>query len=82
MLVDAVAVVGLVTWGIYWVEALVGVMACVSLGGIFYLRGKMPHLSEEEVMGNPEGGFAIDSTRVPDEITPEDLDESRYTNDG
>ncbi len=84
MLVNAVAVVGLVTWGIYWVEALVGVMACISLGGIFYLRGKMPHPSEseEEVMGNPEGGFAIESARVPDEITNEHLDESRYADDG
>ncbi len=82
MLVNAVAVVGLVTWGIYWVEVLVGVMACVSLGGIFYLRGKMPHQPEEERAGNPEGGFAIESARAPDEITTEHLDESRYADDG
>ena len=82
MLVNAVAVVGLVTWGIYWVEALVGIMACVSLGGIYYLRGKMPHLSEEEGVENPEGGFAIESARAPGEITVENLDESRYSDDG
>lgn len=82
MLVNAVAVVGLMTWGIYWVEALVGVMAVVSLGGIFYLRGKMPHRPEEEEAGNPEGGFAIESARAPDEITKEILNKTRYTDDG
>lgn len=82
MLVDAVAVVGLALWGVYWIEAYLGLMACISLGGIFYLRDKMPHRPDEERVGTVNGGFTIESARVPDKITSEHLDESRYAKDG
>jgi len=82
VLVDAVAVVGLTLWGVYWIEALLGLMACISLGGILYLKGKMPHRSDDERVGTENDGFAIESARVPAEFTSEHLDDSRYTHDG
>ncbi len=36
--VDAVAVLAAQTWGIYWTEAIVGVMAAASLIGLFMLK--------------------------------------------
>ncbi len=81
MFVDAVAVVGVVTWGIYGVEALVGLMAVMSLAGILYLRRRMPHKADEKRAATAEGGFAIESTRVADDLTLEHLDRSRYSDD-
>ena len=75
-LVDAVAVFGLYTWGAYWTEAAIGLMAAASFAIIWWLRPNVPTEADP-----PDQAPRLPSTssleKAPDEAV--DLDQSRYT---
>jgi uncharacterized membrane protein YhfC len=76
--VDAFAVYGIQTWGIYLVEGVALVFGIFSLGIVFVLR-KRTQASEEE---GQEPDIEATPPRIlpnePEEITQEKLDKSRY----
>jgi uncharacterized membrane protein YhfC len=76
--VDAAAVAALPRAGPYWTEALVGVMALISLAIVFSLRQPA---TAEPAQGAPLAPHAV--PRAVDEIPPRDrLDDSRYLDGG
>lgn len=77
--VDAVAVFGVSTWGIYTTELLIGMLALLSLGIIFLLkpRGKIDvqDLSESEhELSDPQ----IRAAGVSRELSSDQIEDSRY----
>lgn len=77
-LLDAVAVVGVRTWGAYVTEALVLIFSLASLGIIFALRSKEPDSEDEEdaEVGNIQTGQA---ELLPIEETEQNIDQTRFT---
>jgi uncharacterized membrane protein YhfC len=73
-LLDAVAVYGIQTWGMYITEALILCMALISLVFVFKLRE--PHEQEVDIM---VGFQQIQAETLPSITLDERLDESRYT---
>ncbi|HEX6386496.1 MAG TPA: YhfC family glutamic-type intramembrane protease, partial [Anaerolineae bacterium] len=73
-LLNAVAVFAVNTWSALVTEALIGVIALLSLGIIFWLR--QPEPEEPELEPLPEAGPA-EPQELP--LTEETLDRSRYT---
>jgi hypothetical protein len=77
-LLDAVAVFGISTWGVYVTEGIVFGMALVSLGIVFALRKTdAPQEPEMEIGGDPTPVPVLEQAE-PVEITAETLEESRY----
>ncbi|NIS80558.1 MAG: YhfC family intramembrane metalloprotease [Anaerolineales bacterium] len=78
--VDAVAVFGLRTWGMYATEALVGLAALLSLGVVFVLRDARPEEGELVPDQPLEASALVGSAPGVDEETPswEQLEESRF----
>ncbi len=72
-LVDATAVYAIATWGAYITEAIIGVMALISLGAIFWL--KMPEPVESELEPLPEVGPVQPSAIA---LTADSLEKSRF----
>jgi uncharacterized membrane protein YhfC len=73
-LLNATAVIAVATWGAYVTEALIGFLALVSLGIVFWLR--TPEPEEPQMESLPE----IGPMKPMDlEMTAEMLDRSRYT---
>ena len=73
-LLNAVAVFAINTWNAVVTEALIGVIALLSLGLIFWLREPEP--IEEELEPLPEAGPA---PPLAAKVTEEALDRSRYS---
>ena len=73
-LLNAVAVFAINTWNAVVTEALIGVIALLSLGIIFWLREPEP--IEEELEPLPEAGPA---PPLAAKVTEEALDRSRYS---
>lgn len=82
MVVDAIAVFGASTWGIYITELLVGLMAAASLWFIYRLRGDKAAAPEIPI---PEiGGGVVTRALMSGSVDdhPEDLlEESRYNSE-
>lgn len=73
--VDAVAVFAVGRWGYYLTEALIGIMAVLSVMIIFRLRIEKPEVAMLDV--RPEQPLAqLDLPEI--EVTPENLDKTRY----
>lgn len=80
LLVDAVAVFGISTWGIYITELIIGVMAVMSLVFLYLLKPK-DFEEEEESDGfelTPEKSKGS-SEQVLDRVSIDRIDDSRYT---
>ncbi len=82
LLVDAVAVFGASTWGIYITELAIGVMAVISLVFLYLLK---PKDFEEEEMSDgseltPETSKGS-SEKVLDSVSMDRIDDSRYTSE-
>lgn len=76
-LLDAVAVVGVRTWGAYITEALVLIFSLASLGMIFALRGEEP---EEEEGETSEGGNHTGQIELPPiEETEDNIEQTRFS---
>jgi uncharacterized membrane protein YhfC len=76
-LLDAVAVVGVRTWGAYVTEALVLIFSLVSLGMIFALRGEEPEEKERETS---EGEIDTGQIELPPiEETEDNIDQTRFS---
>ena len=78
--IDAVAVFGASTWGIYITELAIGVMAVISLVFLYLLK---PKDFEEEEMSDgseltPETSKGS-SEKVLDSVSMDRIDDSRYT---
>jgi len=75
-LLDAVAVAAGMRFGVYWTEALIGLMALISLGIVFRLR--TPAVVDEAQPDAPEPPRVL---RLADDTPPthDQLDESRFT---
>jgi uncharacterized membrane protein YhfC len=74
-LVDASAVAVIDAWGPYWTEAMLGVLAAISLIVLFRLRGpEPPHDSQAT---EPAGELDISRPPAPPRI--EAIDDSRFT---
>lgn len=71
-LLDAVAVYASSVWGIYWAEALLGVMAIMSLGVIFALRDD----GQDGEDGGGQEQELLDLGRV--KVSAEQVEGSRY----
>lgn len=77
-LLDAVAVIGVRTWGAYVTEALILIFSLVSLGMIFALRGDEPE--EEGQEDEVEGDIQSEQAELPPiEETGDNIDQTRYT---
>jgi uncharacterized membrane protein YhfC len=76
--VDAVAVVGVRSWGIYWTEAAIAGLALAGLALALWLRQKMP--SEETSLSDLQARAGPVSLGAPpsDSVTGEQLERSRY----
>ena len=72
-LVDAIAVVSISLWGALATEALIALMALVSLGFILRLKEPEPDEPEPEPLAVPESPALLQM-----EVTADKLDESRY----
>ena len=72
-LVNATAVYAIATWGAYITEAIIGVMALISLGIIFWLKTPEPIESELEPL--PEVGPVQPSAIA---LTADSLEKSRF----
>ncbi|MDX1688709.1 MAG: YhfC family glutamic-type intramembrane protease [Candidatus Promineifilaceae bacterium] len=77
-LLDAVAVYGSVSWGIEVTEALVGLVALLSLGIIWRLYEPLPGREEPATRRNDWEPPRLGREDVELEITAERLEESRY----
>lgn len=73
-LLNALAVFASVAWGPYVTEAVIGAVALLSLGIVFWLRRPEPVEPELAPLPQPEPVRPVDL-----EVTPEMLDKSRYT---
>lgn len=78
---DAVAVFSIGTWGMLLTEALVGVIAAISLFLIFWLKRSMPEIAvapgvlpASDVSPAPPPAFEMPALQE----TPDDLDQTRY----
>ena len=77
-LLDAVAVVGVRTWGAYVTEALVLIFSLASLGMIFGLRSEEP--GEEAEEDDEDGKLQTGQAELPPiEETEENIDQTRFT---
>jgi hypothetical protein len=77
-LLDAVAVIGVRTWGAYVTEALILIFSLVSLGMIFALRGEEPE--DEAPVENFDGDLQSEQPELPPiEETEDTIDQTRYT---
>jgi uncharacterized membrane protein YhfC len=76
-LVDGVALVAVQRVGPYWTEALVGVMAVISLGILFALRPKA--VQGGDLPGGPPAERLSLSVRQDERPTQDQLDDSRFT---
>ena len=76
-LVDGVALVAVQNIGPYWTEALIGVMAVISLGILFALRPK-PRPDAESLSARPTEHTPLPS-RQDERPTEHQLDDSRFT---
>jgi uncharacterized membrane protein YhfC len=77
-LLDAVAVIGVRTWGAYVTEALILIFSLVSLGMIFALRGDEPE--EEGQEDEVEGDIQSEQAELPPiEETGDNINQTRYT---
>ncbi len=77
-LLDAVAVYGSVSWGIEVTEALVGLVALLSLGIIWRLYEPPPGRRESATRRSDKESPRLGRKDVELEITAERLEESRY----
>jgi uncharacterized membrane protein YhfC len=76
-LLDAVAVVGVRTWGAYITEALVLIFSLISLGMIFALRGEELEVEEGEIS---EGEIHTEQIELPPiEETEDNIDQTRFS---
>jgi uncharacterized membrane protein YhfC len=73
-LLNATAVFAALTWNAYITEALIGVMALLSLGIIFWLRTPEPTVPEPEPLPEP-----APFTALPAATTAEKLEQSKYS---
>lgn len=73
-LYDAVAVISAVTWGVLVTEALLVLLALVSVGIVFALRTPEPVPPEREPLPAPGGPPAL-----PPEVSGDALERSRYS---
>lgn len=77
--VDAVAVFGVSTWGIYTTELLIGLMALASLGFIFLLKPRGE--ADEQDLGESEHGLQdlqVRAAGVSRELPLDRIEDSRY----
>lgn len=77
-LFDAVAVIGVRTWGVYITEALFLFFSLISLGMIFVLQSDEPEVMEQE--DYTEDSPQVDQLELsPIEVTEENIDQTRFT---
>jgi uncharacterized membrane protein YhfC len=75
-LVDGVALVAVQRFGVYWTEALVGVMAVISLGILFALRPKA--VAGSVLPGDSSAERSLLPVRRDERPTQDQLDDSRF----
>ena len=77
-LLDAIAVIGVSSWGVYVTEGLILIFSLVSIGIIFALRGEEP---EQEVLQFDVGDSdPSESAELPPiEETEENINQTRFT---
>ncbi len=75
-LVDGVALIAVQRYGPYWTEALVGVMAVISLGILFALRPKVE--PDGVLTGNSPAERSPLPVRQDERPTQDQLDDSRF----
>jgi uncharacterized membrane protein YhfC len=83
MLVDAAALVVVAAWGVWAAEGALAVLALVSLGAVFGLRGRSGELPEPPVAPGfaPARQPAAGPHRREPPVNPKRLDDSRYSED-
>ena len=74
--VDAVAVIAVQTWGVYWTEAIVGLFAMISLMALFALRQPDREAAPPESV--PPSPVPVAAPRPAPDPLKEKLEETRY----
>ena len=74
--VDAVAVVAVQTWGVYWTEAIVGLFAMISLMALFALR--QPENDAAPPESGPPSPVPVAATRTTSDPLKKRIEETRY----
>ena len=74
--VDAVAVIAVQTWGVYWTEAIVGLFAMISLMALFALRQPEGEAAPPESV--PPSPVPVAAPRPAPDPLKEKLEETKY----
>ena len=77
-LVDALAVYGIQTWGVYVTEGIVLLLGIISLGIIFTLRRQEPSPKEDNDLESQPVISPPQLHTEPEELTMKKLEDSRY----